>query len=153
MITLPPPPLNNIILIRYNTNKAEIPASTQEEITALESKFRETRYLQYIDTWRVNICQCPKLDFYRQIRKGYRVEPHILYVKNKNVPQALTRRWVCSHNFLIEWGTHSRPTIPRGKCICKICSLNETDDEMHFLAKCTFHDSERISLIENVYPM
>ena len=24
---------------------------------------------------------------------------------------------------------------------------------MHFLSKCTFHDSERISFIENVYPM
>ena len=24
---------------------------------------------------------------------------------------------------------------------------------MHFLSKCTFHDFERISFIENVYPM
>ena len=24
---------------------------------------------------------------------------------------------------------------------------------MHFLSNCSFHDSERISLIENVYPM
>ena len=35
-----------------------------------------------------------------------------------------------------------------------IWSLNEILDEVHFLSKCTFHDfHERISLIENVYPV
>ena len=81
------------------------------------------------------------------------MEPHILYIKNKNVQQALTRLRVSSHNLLIERGRHSRPIIRRGERICKFCSLNEIDDEMHFLSKCSFHDSERISLIENVYPM
>ena len=82
-----------------------------------------------------------------------RVEPHILYVQNKNVQQALTRFRVSSHSLLIERGRYSRPIIPRGEAICKFCSLNEIDDEMHFLSKCTFHDSERISLTGNVYHM
>ena len=133
-------------------NKAEIPTSPQEKITAFERKFRKRRYLQYINKWRVSICQYPKLCFYRQIKKEYRVEPHILYVKNKNVQQALTRLRVSSHNLLIERGRLFRPVIPRGERICKFCSLNEIDDEIHFLSKCSFHDSERISLIENVYP-
>ena len=133
-------------------NKAEIPTSSQE-INAFERKFRETKYLQYINTWHVNICQYPKLDFYRQIKRDFRIEPHILYVQNKNVQQALTRLRVSSHNLLIERGRHSRPICPRGERICKFCSLNEIDDVMHFVSNCTFHDSECISLIENVYLM
>ena len=81
------------------------------------------------------------------------MELHILYVQNKNVQQGLTRLRVSSHNFFIKRGGHSRPIIPRGERICKFCPLNEIDDEMHFLSKRTFHDSERISFIENVYPM
>ena len=35
----------NSILTQFKVNKAEIPTSSQAEITAFESKFRETRYL------------------------------------------------------------------------------------------------------------
>ena len=73
----------NSIFTQYNVSKAEIPTSPHEKITSFERKFRERRYLQYINTWRVSICQYPKLGFYRQIKKDYRVEPHILYVQNK----------------------------------------------------------------------
>ena len=117
----------DFILTQYDVNKAEIPTSSQEEIIVFEMIFRETTYLQYINRLRINICQYPKLDFYRQIEKDYQVEQHILYFQNKNVQQALTKLRVSSHNLLIEQGRYSRPIIPRGKHICKFCSLNEID--------------------------
>ena len=114
-----------IILSQYDVNKAEIPTSSQEEIILFEMIFQQTRYLQYINRLRINICQYPKLDFYRQIEKDYQVEQHIMYFQNKNVQQALTQLRVSSYNLLIERGRYSRPIIPRGKHICKFCSLNE----------------------------
>ena len=111
------------------------------------------RYSHYLETWYQNQWNFPKLDIYRQIKSDFRVEPHILYVRNRKHQQALSRLRVSSHNRLIEQGRHSCPVVPRNERLCKFCPLNEIDDEMHFLMTCSFHSDERNALLKITYPL
>ena len=86
-----------------------------KDIDALGNKLRELRYNQFIFNWKMDLHQqdkLPKLDTYTIIKSDYRIEPHILYVRNKRYQRALTRLRVSSYKLNIEVGKHSRPYIP-----------------------------------------
>ena len=140
----------SVLLLKHNLNIAEMQSSSQEDLRQFELAFREKRYKQLIDNWHREFGSFPKLDIYREIKEDYRVEPYILYIRNKRHQQALARLRVSSHNLYIETGRHSRPFVPRHKRICNYCPLNEIDNEKHFLLKCTFHSVERRSLFKVV---
>ena len=42
--------------------------------------------------------------------------------------------------------------VPLAERIYKYCELNCIDDEVHLITKCTFHESARNNLIENITP-
>ena len=90
----------------------------------------------------------PKLDMYKFIKNDYCIEPHILYVKNKNYQRALTRLRLSAHKLNIEIGRHSGPYIPRHQRLCLYCNCGEIDDEIYFLLKCNFHTEARHSLFQ-----
>ena len=47
-----------------------------------------------------------------------------------------------------EKGRYCRPVIPREQRICKFCTENACDDEIHFLTRCHFHSDERNRLFK-----
>ena len=98
----------SVLLSKHNLNIAEIQNSAQEDLRQFELAFREKRYKQYIDNWHRELGSFPKHDIYREIKEDYRVEPYILYIRNKRHQQALARLRVSSHNLYIETGRHSR---------------------------------------------
>ena len=46
-------------------------------------------------------------------------------------------------------------TLPRGERICKYCSLDRVEDEIHFLFECPLYSASRIDFLQfinNKYP-
>ena len=43
----------------------------------------------------------------------------------------------------IETGRYCNPIVPRENRLCKFCSAKETEDELHFLFKCSLYDDLR----------
>ena len=70
--------------------------------------------------WKLDLLQnnrWPKLDTYKIIKNDYCIEPHILYVKNKNYQRALTRLRVSAHKLNIEIRDHIFHDINGYACI------------------------------------
>ena len=141
------------LISRYGYADDHLHKMSEEELTSFEFTFREERYSHYIKSWSNDLSKFPKLDTYRKIKSDYRTEPHILYVGIKRHQQALTRLRVSSHNLHIERGRHCRPITPRNERLCNFCSLDQVDDEKHFLMACKFHSAERQSLLEVIIPI
>ena len=40
--------------------------------------------------------------------------------------------------------------LPVDQRVCDFCNLGELDDEIHFLLKCKFHETERIDLLSSL---
>ena len=114
---------------------------------------RERRYTQFIRDWTQDLHvdnKWSKLDTYKLIKNDNRIEPHILYVRDKNHQRALTRLKVSSHKLNIEAGRHARPYVHRQQRLCLYCDSLELDDEIHFLLRCNFHSEARYSFIRKI---
>ena len=46
-------------------------------------------------------------------------------------------------NLKIETGRHVRPKIPSDQRVCKLCTLNIVEDEIHFLIQCPVYQDIR----------
>ena len=146
----------------------------------IECTFREKWYSHYIKSWSNDVSKFCKLDTYRNIKSDYRKEPYILYVHIKRHQQTLTTQiakfmastWVppgsCRPmnlsiregyelvliiSTLSAGGRHCRTITPRNERLCNFCSLDQVDDEKHFLMACNFHSTERQSLLEVIIPI
>ena len=129
---------------------------TSADIDKFLQNFNEIRYTRYQQDWLDAINdnrKSSKLRTYRLVKTDYRIEPHILYIRNKKHQRALTRLRVSFHKLNIELGRHSRPPIPRDERVCQFCDGREIDDEIHFLLQCKFHKEERISLFDEIKPL
>ena len=51
---------------------------------------------------------------------------------------------------MIEKGRHYHPKIPPEQRLCKLCSLNEVEDEFHFMLKCTFYKDLRSKMMSDI---
>ena len=58
------------------------------------------------------------------------MEGYLLYVS------ALTRFRMSSYRLALQTGRHSKPKIAKEESKCRNCSLDEVEDEKHFLLKC-----------------
>ena len=51
---------------------------------------------------------------------------------------------------MIEKGRHFRNKIPIENRLCTICNLNETEDEAHFMLRCTHYSNFREKMFSNI---
>ena len=61
-----------------------------------------------------------------------------------------TKLQISAHPLMIEKGRHCHPKIPVDQRICTLCSLNEVEDEQHFMLKCTYYADLRAKLFSNI---
>ena len=59
----------------------------------------------------------------------------------------MTKLRISNHKLMVEVGRHMKPKQLVEKRICQICKV-ETEDEIHFLVKCKFHEALRKPLFE-----
>ena len=55
-----------------------------------------------------------------------------------------------AHNLAIETGRYARPAVPSSERKCKMCDLDEVEDEVHFINRCTTYEEDRRELFGNV---
>ena len=55
-----------------------------------------------------------------------------------------------AHNLAIETGRYARPAVPSSERKCKMCDLDEVEDEVHFVNRCTAYEEDRRELFGNV---
>lgn len=136
-----------------NLWEAHIDGVETISVKPLLSKLKVTLEQQYKSTWYSDICDSvkhPVLRTYKLFKNSHHVETYLLSVKNAGHRKNITRFRVSSHDLEIEKGRHCRPKIPASDRLCKFCSANAVDDELHLLTSCVYHDVERDILYQCV---
>ena len=64
--------------------------------------------------------------------------------------RALTRFRVSSHSLEIENGRHCKPKIPVDQRLCKCCTSQSIEDEVHFLIQCELYADLRQELLTKI---
>ena len=82
-----------------------------------------------------------KLRFYSTLKNSFKREPYIDKVMSRNQRAWITRIRSSSSNLGIELGRYKN--IPLSSRKCSFCSLDEIDDEQHFLMKCPIFNLKR----------
>jgi hypothetical protein len=85
----------------------------------------------------------PKLRTYKKFKINFREEFNFSVIKDYRYVIALIRFRISSHNLRIETGRYTRPKVKVDQRVCIYCNSNETEDELHFLIRCSLFSKER----------
>ena len=91
-----------------------------------------------------------KLRTYRLFKTNVRLESYLLDIKSPKYKKKLTQLRLGSHHLHIETGRHSIPYKEPSDRICTYCPSGNTEDEFHFIMKCSLYSSLRQELFEKV---
>ena len=99
----------------------------------------------YEDIWHSQLPKqsTGKLSSYVKFKSNFGLEKYLLKL-NFNSRRSLTKLRISSHRLGIERGRYTN--IPRHDRICSRCNINELDDEIHFLFKCSLFNTDRDQL-------
>jgi hypothetical protein len=86
-----------------------------------------------------------KLRTYRLFKVCYEREKY-LDLENVSHRKLLTKFRISAHNLYIERGRYKN--IKCEHRICKLCNMNEVEDEYHFFMTCTYYTELRNSLLK-----
>ncbi len=84
----------------------------------------------------------PKLRIYKTFKLYFKQEIYLYEIKDYRYIIAFARFRISSHNLKIETGWHSKPKLEDNLRKSIYCDSHETEDEMHFLNKCTLFTNE-----------
>ena len=102
---------------------------------------------KFLSTFKLKIKQCfdlwwqgkrnseGKLDFYFKYKKFFKYEEYLDFLP-RHVRRFMTRLRTSSHNFPIEILRYGKNKPKREERKCKICTLYEKGDEIHYLIRC-----------------
>ena len=88
-----------------------------------------------------------KLTFLAQIKNTHNLETY-LCINNFEHRRAITKLRTSSHKLQIETGRWNN--VSQNLRICEKCTLDEIEDENHFLFECPMHVTDRIELINKI---
>ena len=98
---------------------------------------------KYSEYWKNKINSSSRLVFYSKIKQNYERDPFLNEIKNYDVKRTYYKFRTSNHSLYIETGRYCNPIVPRENRLCAFCNANETEDEMHFLLKCSLYDDLR----------
>ena len=94
----------------------------------------------FVDNWRHDINNSPKLEFYSQLKSEFLAEPYLDHIKVSSHRSSVTRLRISAHNLFIERGRYERPLISRELRWCAFCYNQSNnvvvEDEQHALLTC-----------------
>ena len=104
----------------------------------------------YIKLWceNLNCFKDGKLRTYVKIKQQYGFENYLSIIKNFELRRCLSKFRISSHHLQIEVGRYQG--TPAHMRLCSKCDLNEVDDEIHFLFKCTKFKDEREDFLKSI---
>ena len=97
-----------------------------------------------------------KYDTYVTFKTRFMYEPYLNQIQSFKHRASLTKFRLSNHCLKVETGRYDKPFVPRGErfcSFCKILGLNEVEDELHFLLKCSkFYDGRQdlLSKVPNI---
>jgi len=102
----------------------------------------------YIQTSLHNISiDTGKLRFYKTCKSVYAREKYLELV-DFELRSAISKVRISAHPLEVERGRYKR--LPVCERICKYCTSKAVGDETHFISKCSFNETERITLFREV---
>ena len=111
-----------------------------QEIKTINFQLIKQRiYDQYYQSWYSNINKSPRLHYYSIFKHSFTHEQYLNFISDKNLRFALCKFRTASHN--LETGRYQN--IPRAERVCKVCNMNVTESEYHFLLACPFNRTLR----------
>jgi len=111
--------------------------------------FRNRLYDLFISKWRIDVNDASSLCLFRELKPIFERSLYLDKVENSKFRNILAKLRLSSHVLFIETGRHQN--IPRNERICKFCTLNEIEDEYHFVLICPLYDNFRNTLIPVFY--
>ena len=116
-------------------------------------KTLKSRYAQYGKDRLFNDAESrsahgKKLRTYRKFKNAHKLEPYLSKISNPQVRRELTKFRISAHKLMIEVGRHGN--INLDERICTVCPMQEIEDELHSLLRCSHYATERLSLNEKL---
>ena len=110
----------------------------------------------FVEHWKNDILNSPKLEFYSQIKSEFIAEPYLNHITNPEHRSSVTKFRISAHNLYIERGRYERPLVPREKRWCAYCytQLNTIciEDELHALITCPLTGTIKRRVLGTTYP-
>ena len=107
-----------------------------QEIIPLSPKIAETHHSSLIQLNK-------KLKVYSLFKQDSKKSHYLDLIKNTNHRRTVAKFRTRNHKLMIEYGRYRTPKIPEHLRLCQYCSINEIDDEQHFMINCTLYLNER----------
>ena len=79
---------------------------------------------------------CSGLVSYALMKKEYKLEDYLMADLSRKKATNLAQLRTSAHNLAIETGRYARPAVPSSERKCKMCDLDEVEDEVHFVNRC-----------------
>ncbi len=102
-----------------------------------------------------------KLKTYHLFKKDFKYEKYLDLQSRFGNRRLITKFRISAHRLEIETGRYNsrksnKSRVDENERICKLCNLNEVENEIHVLLKCPKYDPERKSMVdrmETIYPI
>ena len=94
-----------------------------------------------IQEWQASLQLVSKLDTYRKIKIEFGMSCYLSVIDKHYLKNALCKFRISAHRLRIETGRWLHNN--RAERICIFCSLNEIEDEFHFMLICPFYNDLR----------
>ena len=82
-------------------------------------------------------------------KNDFKIECNLVDITDSKCRKAHSKLRPGSNKLEIELGTYNN--VPSTQRVCKMCRLNEVDDENHFVCRCTYFEDIRQSNIQNTF--
>lgn len=133
----------------------DISYENDEDVCCIISEFDKKIHESFVEDWQGQIQNESRNIFklYRTIKFQHSMEQYLYLLYDNRYRVALSRLRCSSHALEIEKGRHNK--IERDNRICKQCSRNNIEDEIHFVLYCDKYRDNRSEMFEkicNFYP-
>ena len=100
---------------------------------------------QYLQKWSASLSSMSKLESYNRYKKTFNMEKYLQILSNDTLRKHLSSFRLVSHRLEIEMGRHNN--IPREQRFCKVCNMQQTESEYHFLLVCPAYNNLRVKFL------
>ena len=90
----------------------------------------------FISKWRIDVNDSSSLYFYKELKPIFERSIYLDKIENSKFRNIIAKLRLSSHVLFIETGRHQN--IPRNERTCTFCTLNEIEDEYHFVLDMSF---------------
>ena len=103
----------------------------------------------YVSEWFQDINNRPSLFVYMHLKENFNRTNYLNKMTITTYRNAVAKLRLSAHNLFIEIGRHRN--IVRNERICSLCTLNEVEDEYHFLLICPAYNELRHLYLKKYY--